>query len=57
MKITELQVHKIDESYRNSSQVLHEIKRKALKGKDLDFMKMLESVVQTLEILLIKSVK
>ena len=49
MKLTELQVHKIDEALSSSQSVLAQIKQKQLRGKDLQRMKTLESAVVHLE--------
>jgi len=51
MKYTDLQKHKISEALSEASSVLSEIKRKTLKGKDLEHMKILESAVQNLEVM------
>ncbi len=50
MKLTELQIHQIDEALKNSQPVLSQIKRKMLRGKDLKDMKTLESAVVNLEV-------
>lgn len=50
MKLTELQVHKIDEALSNLQSVLSQIKQKTLRGKALKDMKVLESAVTNLEI-------
>lgn len=50
MKLTELQRHEIDEALIKSSSVLCNVKRRVLKGKNLEAMKLLESAVQNMEI-------
>jgi len=50
MKLTELQRHEIDEALAKSSGVLASIKRRVLKGKNLEAMKLLESAVTNMEI-------
>ena len=50
MKLTELQIHKIDEALSGSQCVLSQIKQKVLKGKALENMKILERAVVNLEI-------
>ena len=49
MKLTELQIHQIDEALRNAQPVLSQIRQKPLRGKDLRAMKILESAVVNLE--------
>lgn len=53
MKLTELQRYQLREALRNSSEVLRQIKIKKLKPAEIEDMKQLETVVQTLECLLI----
>ena len=55
MKLTDLQRHKIDQALSESQSVLSEIKRTPLKGKNLEYMKLLESAVQHLEIFVIST--
>lgn len=50
MKLTELQRHQIDLSLSYSASVLTQIKKKQLRGKNLEAMKVLETVVTNLEI-------
>ena len=50
MKLTELQIHKIDEALSSSQSVLAQIKQKTLQGKSLKDMKTLETAVTHLEI-------
>lgn len=50
MKLTELQLHKVDEALSGLESVLSQIKQKQLRGKNLDAMKTLESAVVKLEV-------
>jgi len=50
MKLTELQMHEINEALQKSNSVLNQIKQKVLKGKSLRAMKVLEASVQHMEL-------
>lgn len=50
MKLTELQVHKIDKALSDLHSVLSQIKQKTLRGKRLKDMKTLEAAVTHLEV-------
>lgn len=49
LKLTELEQHKVDEAYRNLASTLGGIKRRELKPKEAEAMKVLEGSVQNLE--------
>lgn len=49
MKFDDVQVFRLRQSYDNAAYVLNELKRKTLKGKDLQQMKRLEEVVQLIQ--------
>ena len=51
MKLNDIQKYKIQNSFRDLSQVLREIKKKELSPKQLVFMKQLEEAVQIIEVL------
>ena len=50
MKLTELQIYKMDQALSNSQSVLAQIRQKELRGDNLAQMKMLEEAVTNLEI-------
>lgn len=54
LKLTPVQSHQLRTAYNNSAEVLQEIKRTALKGSALEDMKILETSVQNLEVLILK---
>lgn len=54
MALTELEHHKIEEALSNSRSVLSRMKQKPLKGKALDNMKILEVIVQHLELFIMR---
>ena len=58
MKLSELNKFRIDEAYRHTTVVLNyvrtSVRTKELKGKDLEFMKLLEEVVQIFESIILR---
>lgn len=52
MKLTDTQKYQIREAYDKSNSVLQQIKRKSLTKKEIEDMKILESSVSGLEIIL-----
>lgn len=53
MKLTDVQKFKISQAYSNSNEVLQQVKKKNLRGKELEDMKILESAVSSLEVIMI----
>lgn len=51
IKFTSVQKHKLANAHREASEVLREVKQKKLSVKKLEDMKILEEVVQNLEVL------
>jgi hypothetical protein len=49
MKLDDVQKYKIQEAYEKANSVLNEVKRRTLKGKELEHMKVLEYAVTYLE--------
>ena len=57
MKISEKQKHQLKIAYREISDVLSEIKKRKLRGKDIDEMNMLEDAVAAIGIVILEPLK
>ena len=57
MKISEKQKHQLKIAYREISDVLSEIKKRKLRGKDIDEMNMLEDAVSAIGIVILEPLK
>ncbi len=52
-KLTELEMHRLQEAQRNSSELLRTFKQRRLSNEGVDWMKMLEESVNSLSALLL----